>query len=225
MSIRQRLSDLGTFILVGCAIAVTWHLYHPTEAGTARDRHPTEVDDWQGIVGAGHTIGASHGLVTIVEFGDFECPACRAFHQGALAGVRHLYGDQVRIVFRHWPLSYHRHAMALARVAECAGQVGRFPEFHDLVYEQQDSIGAMSPMQFAVAAGIPDTVALGRCVREQATDSIIEADVRVATRTGAPGTPAILIDGLLYGWVPDSMELDSIVRANIMRASSGTQGD
>jgi len=75
-------------------------------AGGARE--PTVVEDWQEFSTIGHRTGPLHAAVTVLEFADFECPACRRLATGGLAGVKAEVGTDVAVVFRHWPLTYHR---------------------------------------------------------------------------------------------------------------------
>src|SRR5579872_7392041 len=87
-----------------------------------------------------HTLGDPHAPVTIVEYGDFECPNCKQ----AAPAVKLLlerFGGRARFVFRHFPLEeVHPHALAAAQAAECAGGQGRFWEMHDLLFANQDHL-------------------------------------------------------------------------------------
>ena len=84
-----------------------------------------------------HLLGASHAPVTIVEYGDFECPNCKQ----AVPAVKLLlerYAGRIRFAYRHFPLEeVHPHAMLAAEAAECAGSQGKFWEMHDLLFENQ----------------------------------------------------------------------------------------
>jgi protein-disulfide isomerase len=79
--------------------------------------------------------------VTFVEFADFQCPACKA-HEPMIDQVVTEYGDQVKIVYKHFPLSGHQNAMPAARAAEAAGVQGKFWEMHDLIFARQDAWSA-----------------------------------------------------------------------------------
>src|SRR6201999_1765144 len=128
------MSDVATGVLVVCAVGVLAIMVHrefapapaAARAGAAPD-HP--VSDFPKLAASGHRLGATTAPVTIVEFADFECPVCRHFQTGALEPVQKIYGSQVAVVFRQWPLGYHRFAMPAARAAECAGRQGRFAQY------------------------------------------------------------------------------------------------
>jgi protein-disulfide isomerase len=163
-------------------------------------------------------MGPAHAPVTIVEFADFECPACRLVTRTALRAIRAEYPTKVAILFRHWPLSYHPHAYPAARAAECAAAQDRFAEFHDLLYKLQDSLGHKSMSGFAKDAEVPDIAAFDRCDALTDTIPIIEADIPEVTALGGTGTPTIIVNGLQLMTVPDSGSLEQLVRAAIKKA-------
>ena len=83
-------------------------------------------------------LGPADAKVTIVEFADFQCPACAASHP-TLKQLITDYGDKIRFVFRHYPLAMHANAQLAARAAEAAGKQGKFWELHSLLYENQNA--------------------------------------------------------------------------------------
>lgn len=83
-----------------------------------------------------HVRGQADALVTIEEFGDFECPPCAGLSR-SIAKLKDDYGVRLRVIFRHSPLEKHQHALAAAYAAEAAGLQGRFWEMHDLLYQEQ----------------------------------------------------------------------------------------
>ncbi|MEP6591651.1 MAG: thioredoxin domain-containing protein [Gemmatimonadota bacterium] len=166
---------------------------------------------------AGHRIGVVGAQVTIVEFADFECPACRTFATRSMKAIRATYPTDVAMVFRHWPLEYHRFAYPAARAAECAGEQGRFVQYHDLLYAQQDSLGLKTFEALAGEAGVPNAQEFSKCVARRDSVPAIQRDVRAVLALRGTGTPTVVINGLHYTAVPDSASLDSIVRSLIHR--------
>lgn len=145
---------------------------------------------------ADHVIGASHPPVTIVEYGDFECPNCKQ----AAPAVKLLlerFAGRTRAVYRHFPLEeVHPHALAAAQAAECAGGQGKFWEMHDLLFANQDRLKINQLHSYAerlqldmarYAAEMDDQVYLQR-VREHMDG---------AHRSGVRGTPAFFVNGKL----------------------------
>src|SRR5258705_12359078 len=87
---------------------------------------------------ADHVIGPANARVTVVEYGDFECPNCKQA-ASALKQLAARFGDGVRMVYRHFPLeTAHVHALLAAEAAECAGAQGKFLPMHDLLFEHQN---------------------------------------------------------------------------------------
>jgi protein-disulfide isomerase len=96
-----------------------------------------------------HTLGAVHAPVTIVEYGDFECPICKQTAPG-LRLLLERFPGQVRLVYRHFPLEeVHPHALAAAEAAECAASQGKFWEMHDLLFANQDHLKAKQLQGYA----------------------------------------------------------------------------
>lgn len=95
----------------------------------------------EGVTVTEHIKGNSEAAVTLVEYSDFQCPACAAF-QPVVAEIMDEYGDQLRFEYRHYPLPIHPHAIDAALAAEAAGQQGQFFAYHDLLFENQTTWSA-----------------------------------------------------------------------------------
>jgi protein-disulfide isomerase len=141
-----------------------------------------------------HVIGASHAPVTVVEYGDFECPNCKQ----AAPAVKLLlerFAARVQVVFRHFPLEeVHPHALAAAQAAECAAGQGKFWEMHDLLFANQDHLKTHQLRSYAEQlqldmarydAEMDDAVYLQR-IREQ---------IDGGRRSGVRGTPGFFVNG------------------------------
>lgn len=88
-------------------------------------------------------LGPKDAKVVLVAFGDFQCPACKAV-EPALLQIRSEYKERIKFVFKHFPLPLHNNAVISAKAAESAGVQGKFWEFHDKLYEEQESWSANS---------------------------------------------------------------------------------
>lgn len=146
------------------------------------------------VDGTDHTLGPDHAPITVVEYGDFECPNCKQ----AAPAVKLLlsrFSERVRVAFRHFPLEgLHPNALAAAEAAECAGAQGKFWQMHDLLFDNQDHLlpkhlqGYAERLQLDMAlftAEMDDHVYLQR-VREH-IDSGRRSHVRA--------TPGFFVDG------------------------------
>lgn len=144
--------------------------------------------------------GNVDATVTVVEFSDFQCPACQA-SQPLVAQVLQQY-DDVRLVYRFFPLvSIHPNAQAAARAAIAAGTFDKFWEYHDLLFEKQQDWGAEKDpteklVEYAVSFGIGGEEFRQKLNDNKAeADTIISKDVQDATVLGVPGTPTFFVNG------------------------------
>jgi len=209
----QSMLERGTLcIMAACTLVLTGisirRQLAPVQPDVGREQTPVKVADWATLTQTGHRVGDPSAPVTIVVFGDFECPACRAFETETEPAIRKLFPQKVAIVFRHFPLPYHRFAYPAARAAECAGLQSRFDEFEHLVYAQADSLGLKPFTRFAEESGVPDTAAFAACNARTSRVPAIEADLAEARLIGADRTPVVIINGLMLRTNPDSAEAE-----------------
>lgn len=132
--------------------------------------------------------GSAQAKVTIVEFSDFQCPACRQA-QPAIKQILEEFPGQVRLVYRHFPLTQiHKQAMAAAELAEAAYAQGKFWETHDVLFERQEewSVDKDKLTAYAQELGIE---------AEGKYQDKIEADVRDGQRLGINATPTFFVNG------------------------------
>jgi len=151
-------------------------------------------------------LGASNAKVTIIEFGDYQCPSCRAFWRDTLPRIKKDYVDtgKVRIVFRDFPITeIHPEATVAAIAADCAGDHGKYFEFHDKVFREQDRRGrdivrfkAADLKRWAADIGIA-AAAFNECVDTERHKAEVEKDHKDGTDVGINGTPVFFINGRL----------------------------
>ena len=155
------------------------------------------------------TKGLDSAWATVVVFSDFQCPYC-GNAASTLAELEGEYDESdLRIVFKHLPLSFHEHAMDAAIAAECAHEQGLFWEMHDLLFANQDELDADSLAGYAATAGL-DVDLWETCRTSQAPRDRIAADRELATAARVPATPTFFINGEpLVG----SQPLDDLVDA------------
>jgi protein-disulfide isomerase len=138
-------------------------------------------------------------VVTLEEFGDYQCPPCGQLHP-TLKKLKQQYGANLNFIFRNLPLSkIHQNALAAAQAAEAARVQNRFWEMHDLLYENQalwkDDINPRSIfIKFAADLGL-NTAQFTRDLDDKQIQMRIEADEDAAAKQGIDGTPTILING------------------------------
>jgi len=216
---RFRWESAASILLSLAAVTVGVVLVHREFFGTpvsatAAPASPTYVATWREIPPAGLVFGPQEAKVTVIEFGDLECPFCARFNK-AVRAVRRSHPSDVSLVFVHMPLSIHRFARPAARAVECASRVGRAEALLDLLFEKQDSIGLKSWSDFAVASGVSDVDRFGRCVSEKAPVSRIEAGVALGQKLGVQATPTVIVNGWRYP-IPPSEEVLTAAVDSIM---------
>ena len=159
--------------------------------------------------GRDHTDGPAEAPVTLVEYGDFECPYCgRAYP--ILKQVRERMGNRLRFGFRNFPIARaHPHAEAAAEAAEAAGAQGRFWEMHDQLFEHQDRLEDEDLHGYAAELGLD----VDRFDRELAAHTYAERvkeDLNGGLRSGVNGTPTFYINDVRYD---GSYQADDLVAA------------
>lgn len=160
-----------------------------------------EVDDWSRLAVGGHRMGSDAAIVSIVEFGDFQCPYC-AEAEGQIAALLQEYPESVSLVYRHLPLpAVHPYATDAALAAECAADQGRFWEMKSRLFAAQDSISIAEWGWFAEGAGIPNLEDFISCIRDERFMKRIENDMRLADEIGAVGTPTFVVNGEMFSGV------------------------
>jgi protein-disulfide isomerase len=158
------------------------------------------------VTSADHIRGPGDAPITLVEYGDYECPYCGLAHPHVQAVQRH-FGPKLRFVFRHFPLSQmHPLAEPAAEVAEFAGDQGHFWEAHDTLYENQEQLGMGLFFTLAATLKLP-TDDLRTIIETQKYAAKIRSDFLGGVRSGVNGTPAFFINGLRHDGSFESGEL------------------
>lgn len=162
--------------------------------------------------------GAAKAAVTIVEFSDFECPFC-AQVQDTLKQIMERYGGEVRLVFKHLPSEDHRHSLAAARAAYCAGQQDRFWQFHDALFASSHKLSPEVFSEIGVRLG------LGReqftaCLSDEASRTAVVRDIELARRYRIDSTPSFLINGKLVKGALTFAEFQNIIERELQQTST-----
>ena len=163
-----------------------------------------------------HVRGPDEATVTLLEYGDLECPYCGQ----AEPVIRELLSDfgELRYVWRHLPLNdVHPHAQLAAEAAEAAAAQGRFWDMHDLLLSQQDNLGVKAIMGAAESLGL-DMDAFREHLRKRKGRRRIAEDVESADLSGVSGTPTFFINGQRHQGAYDIDTLSKAVRLALARS-------
>jgi len=137
--------------------------------------------------------GKAEAPVTIVEFSDFQCPYCARL-QPTLKDVLKAYPDDVKLVYKHYPLSFHKQAKNAAKASEAAREQGKFWEMHDLIYENFNKLADNSFADFAQKLGLN----MDQFKADYASnkyDQLIQSDINMARQVNVTGTPTLFMNG------------------------------
>ncbi|HZI18861.1 MAG TPA: thioredoxin domain-containing protein [Pyrinomonadaceae bacterium] len=145
--------------------------------------------------GRGPSLGPEGAPVTIIEFSDFQCPYCRQAQVG-LKQVLTEYAGQVRLVFKHLPLSTHRLAFEAAAASNCAGEQGRFWQYHDALFAEAE-LSQQGFARIAAALGLDDKK-FRACLDSEGARTSVAGDMEEARRLGIEATPTFIINGRIH---------------------------
>jgi protein-disulfide isomerase len=144
-----------------------------------------------------HVLGPSDAQFTLVEYGDFECPACGAAYP-VLKELRKRMGHRARFVFRNFPLTQiHPRAERAAMAAEAAGREGRFWEMHDRLFENQDALEDEHLLRYAAAVDV-DEDAFAEALEDPKLREHVREDFVSGVRSGVDGTPTFFVNGVRF---------------------------
>jgi protein-disulfide isomerase len=156
-----------------------------------------------------HVRGPATAPLTLLEYGDFECPYCGAAYP-IVKEVERLFEGDLCFAFRHFPLAQiHRHAYQAAEAAEAAGGQGRFWELHDFLFEHQDGLDTQDLLGYADALGL-DLARFARDLETHEHEPRLREDFLSGVRSGVNGTPTFFINGVRHN---GGYDLNSLVAA------------
>lgn len=148
-------------------------------------------------------MGPKNAKVVLIEFSDFQCPFCRRFWKETLPNIKKDFIDtgKIKFVYRDFPLNFHPAALPSAQGSECARDQGKYWEFHDKIFQEQDLKGegtitftAIDIKRWASEIGL-DTGKFNGCFDSEKYASEVEKDYNDGVRYGVSGTPTVFVNG------------------------------
>jgi protein-disulfide isomerase len=205
-SSRLRDAFPTTFLLVLLALSVATNLvFVARQMGWHLPSRSVQIP---AVTPSDHIRGDAHAAVTIVEYGDFQCPFCATFHASMVQLSRE---RRFRWVYRHFPLTtIHASALQAAEAAECAGDQGRFWQYADALFQRQQKLSPAELSSIAADVGI-DAAKFGPCLaseqhRQRVLDDAQAGGARIS------GTPTFYINGKRFEGVLPLQTLEQLVR-------------
>ena len=159
------------------------------------------------------SVGPADAAVVIVEFSDFECPFCARF--AAMVDVlKSEFPTELRVEFRHFPLTMHPNARIAARATVCAQELGRFWELHDAVFQNQRNLTRESVLRLAGRLDLNEDE-LADCMDSDFAESRVQQDRAAGEALGIRGTPTLFINGRRYAGRLELNDLRTIIRSQL----------
>jgi protein-disulfide isomerase len=143
-----------------------------------------------------HVLGPEHAPVSVVEYGDFECPTCKQAAP-AVEILLNRFENRIRFAYRHFPLEeVHPHALQAAEAAECAGAQSRFWEMHELLFAHQTHLDLRRLQGYAEQLGL-DMARYTAEMDDHVYLQRVREHIDSAKRSGVRGTPGFFVDGMI----------------------------
>jgi protein-disulfide isomerase len=176
-----------------------------------RLRNPDIIHQWlrpTHFIQGDHVRGDSRAPVTVIEYGDFQCPFCASVHP---ALTRLAEGKQIRWVFRNFPLDSHSLSRAAAEVAECSAEQGEFWQFADSMFIQQTTVKSRDDLkELALQAGVEPS-SLNACLASSRPDERLQRDNHLSAESMVESTPTLFINGKRQVGAVEAKELQRLV--------------
>jgi protein-disulfide isomerase len=153
-----------------------------------------------------HVHGPASADLTLVEYGDYECPDCGRLFV-IIRDLQATLGERLRIVYRHYPLSgIHPQAQEAAEAAEAASAQGRFWEMHDLLFQNQNSLKYKSLLTYGESLSL-DMDRFRRELKKEVYQERVREDFRRGVQNGVHGTPGLFLNGVRHdgAWDRDTL--------------------
>ncbi|MGD0388077.1 MAG: thioredoxin domain-containing protein [Tepidisphaeraceae bacterium] len=167
------------------------------------------------VTATDHIRGDEDAPVTLLEYGDYECPHCGHAYP-IIKRIQKHFGKQLKFVFRNFPLSeMHPNAEGAAEAAEFAAAKNRFWEMHDGLFENQDELGEPLFLALAQSLGL-STPDLGKALMNREYAPRVKTDFLGGVRSGVNGTPTFFINGQRHDGLPDFDDLVAAIDARML---------
>lgn len=184
------------------------------------------VEETLAALGKGHTLGKDTAAATIVEFSDFQCSFCKKFWAETLPKLKETYikKGQVRFVYRHFAI-LGKFSVQAAQAAECAGEQGKFWEYHDRLFANQGGLAFTDAKLKEYARELAlDVRPFSQCLRSGKYKEKIEGETAVAVFLGGRGTPTFFVNGHLMVGAQPFEGFGAIIKEELKKSASKKKG-
>jgi protein-disulfide isomerase len=169
------------------------------------------------------SLGPEDAAVTVIEFSDYLCPACRKAHE-VTGKIKEIYRDRIRWVFKDLPLRQHKWADKAAEAAHCAGEQGKFWEYQNVLFGSQEELNPARLKQYARELGL-QIDQFGECLDSGIYKSAVEDDVKAARKAGINSTPTFVVNGVPSSGALSLENFQELIEAALKKAGDQNRED
>jgi protein-disulfide isomerase len=162
-------------------------------------------------------LGPSNAPLTIFEFSDYQCPACRRTH-AVVRELQQLYNDRIRWVFKNFPMPGHKWARGAAMAAFCAAEQGKFWEYHDLLFSSHEDLSPQHLLELAKGLGLQQDTFIN-CLDAGKSQANVERHIEEGKKFGLDTTPTFIINNRLVSGAPPADRLKEIIDEELQRVA------
>jgi protein-disulfide isomerase len=193
------------FLAFLIGLGLGWQLWGRRAAQPTQDTRMTILLDDD------PSLGPKDAPITIVEFGDYQCPYCQIWQENTWPVLQEKYGDQIQLIYRDFPLSsIHSFAIPAAEAANCAHEQGQFWEYHGLLLSNSQGFNETIFEEYAENIGL-DLPSFQECLSSRRYQAEVESDFDDGVLLGVQGTPAFFINGFLVSGALPPEAFESII--------------
>ena len=203
----KNLAEKWIFIAIG---VVSLFIVGIAVISTSNSQKPEQVASNDLLKKDSQVLGSQDAKVTIVEFADFQCPACGTVHS-IVKQVTKEYGDKILFAYRHFPIiSSHQYALKAAEASEAAGEQGKFWDYYDILYDNQENLKTEDLIRYAKRLNL-DMDKFKHTLDSGKYKDKITADMDAGDKFGVGATPTFFINGTKYQGVLSFDKFKSII--------------
>lgn len=199
-TIKDFVSYSSSIILALCAIIITFLVVKQEILEEKPNVAEVEyIEDWETLDVSEISGDPLENKVHIIEFYDYQCPFCKKV-QPEIELLKEKFGRNISFSYAHYPLDYHKSAVDAAIAVECAGNQGKFSEYHNQLFQNQDSLdlGTLSFMNLASNVNVPNLDTFTDCFNNKETKNIVNAGIKLGRKIGVNSIPTFIINGQVY---------------------------
>jgi protein-disulfide isomerase len=191
-------------------------MFFPAKGSTVKAGRKPPADNGFSIEeGGSPTIGAEDAPVKVIEFSDYQCPACRKGKRTTIK-ILERYNRHIKWVYKNFPLPQHEGAELMAVAAHCAQEQGKFWEYHERLYFMEEKPDTEKLVQMAGELNL-DTVSFRICLEKQRYREQIDKDMAAAKKAGVTKTPTYIVNGRFLSGIPSYKKFSRLIESELDR--------